>query len=406
MGMNSASPEFIVVRKDSKTKARIGAYTIGNIRLETPTLWFGYCFDSPPKLWDYLHIDSVMVNAYEILSDESRLLKIENTGINSYLGFDGPIAIDSGGFLLQKRASLFIDVSRLLEMYERTRPTIGVVLDHPLSPFVTRKENETRWTQTLENTRQMLARKNSIPLMPVVHGYTLDDIARACDAIEELSKVDIIGIGSLVPLMKGINRKVDFPEHYTSEPALSQRKSARTSKYSSRHFVVDAIRYVRERFPDALLHVFGVGGTTTMHLMLALGVDSIDSIGWRLKAGHGAIQLPGIGDRFLKPRNDRKTIRSRRVMNDIEKEVLSQCACPTCAGLTLSKRIEMLDQSFEKRALHNAWVYLKELRQFKQCVKAGVLSEFLAHRLKSSPFKQFSPIALECDKVEVELKDA
>ena len=35
-----------------------------------------------------------------------------------------------------------------------------------------------------------------------------------------------------------------------------------------------------------------------MHLMFALGVDSLDSIGWRLKAGYGAVQLPGFGDRF------------------------------------------------------------------------------------------------------------
>lgn len=395
--------KFKVSQLDSGTRARIGTWRIGDKRLETPVLWLGYRLGSSPKPWEFLDIDSIIVNAHEMLSDKAGLKNIEDEGIHSYLGFNGAVVIDSGGFLFLRRANLSIDVTRLMEVYERSRPMIGVVLDYPFDPFASRIENESRWARTLENTRAMLGGNGSIPLMPVIHGYTLSDIARACDAIEESSEVDMIGIGSLVPLMKGINGEISFSKMNNLKPNRTERQDrVDNPKYSSRHFVVDAVKFVRNRFPDAMLHVFGVGGTTTMHIMLALGIDSLDSIGWRLKAGHGAIQLPGIGDRFLRSRHGRNTVRHRRVIDESEKEILSQCACPTCAELTLSKRIEVLDQSFEKRALHNAWVYLEEMGEFKHHLKAGGVSEFLVQRLKHSQFKQLLPFALEQHQVKVE----
>jgi queuine/archaeosine tRNA-ribosyltransferase len=385
--------KFKVSQLDSGTRARTGTWRIGDKRLETPVLWLGYRLGSSPKPWEFLDIDSIIVNAHEMLSDKARLKNIEDEGIHSYLGFNGAIVIDSGGFLFLRRANLSIDVTRLMEVYERSRPMIGVVLDYPFDPFASRIENESRWARTLENTRAMLGGNGSIPLMPVIHGYTLSDIARACDAIEELSEVDMIGMGSIVPLMKGINGQIDFSETNDSKPSRTERQDRVDSpKYSSRHFVVDAVKFVRKRFPDAMLHVFGVGGTTTMHLMLALGVDSLDSIGWRIKAGHGAIQLPGTGDRFLSPRDHRRV--QRRLLDDGEKTILSQCECPICIGRELPDRIRTLDRSFENRALHNAWTYLEELRQFKQCLQHKSLYQFLDSRMRRGALRQLYPLVL------------
>jgi len=131
----------------------------------------------------------------------------------------------------------------------------------------------------------------------------------------------IVGIGSLVPLLR------------------NARASNRFTKDDTKmKYVVDAIKTVRQEFPKAFFHVFGVGGTTTMHLMFSLGVDSIDSMWWRTKAAHGAIQLPGIGDRFIHPGGE------RAYLSKDEEKVLENCNCPICEGKKSYKIKSLLDK--------------------------------------------------------------
>jgi len=279
--------EFEVIKADLDIKARILKCQINSAVLETPILWLGYELRSPLRLWEGFYVDGIILNAYELLSHRAEINWYKSYSIQSYLGYHGPIMIDSGGFIFMRRNDISIDINELIDLYERSRPLIGVVLDYPLDPFSKQIENRSRWAKILENTRMMFSHNGSVPLLPIVHGHTMSEIAEACDALQELCDIEFLGIGSLVPLMKGI-RGANISELTEPELKGSRRPLSTNKRYSSRHFVIDAIKYVRERFPDAFLHVFGVGGTTTIHLMLALGVDSIDSVGWRLKAGHVA----------------------------------------------------------------------------------------------------------------------
>ncbi|MEM3433315.1 MAG: hypothetical protein QXP27_03965 [Candidatus Methanomethyliaceae archaeon] len=134
------------------------------------------------------------------------------------------------------------------------------------------------------------------------------------------------------------------------------------------------------------MHVFGVGGTTTMHLMFALGVDSLDSVGWRLKAGYGAIQLPGLGDRFTGT-HCRKG-RTLLLEDEGAKEALAECQCPVCRECkTLESRLIALERSFNNRALHNAWVFVNEANAFRHQVETGCVESFISQRLQHSPLK-------------------
>ena len=163
---------------------------------------------------------------------------------------------------------------------------------------------------------------------------------------------------------------------------------------SSRHLAVEVIKTVRTEFPDAFLHVFGVGGTTTMHLMFALGVDSLDSIGWRLKAGYGAIQLPGLGDRFTG--NEHRRNRTLLIEDAVAKEALIECQCPVCQEhSTFERRLIALDSSFNNRALHNAWVFVQEVNAFREWVKADSVEQFVSQRLQHSPLKSLLPAVFD-----------
>ena len=91
--------------------------------------------------------------------------------------------------------------------------------------------------------------------------------------------------------------------------------------------VVKVISEVRKQIPDARLHIFGTGGTLTMHLMFYAGADSLDSSAWRTKAAFGAIQMPGMGDRWVT-----KAIRKKPYpqLSREERMALENCRCPSC----------------------------------------------------------------------------
>src|SRR5919106_1436422 len=63
--------------------------------------------------------------------------------------------------------------------------------------------------------------------------------------------------------------------------------------------ILNALRQVREDFSGKQVHIFGIGGTATLHIAALLGMDSADSSGWRNRAARGIVQLSGRGERFL-----------------------------------------------------------------------------------------------------------
>lgn len=351
--------KFRVVSEDKETNSRLGELIINNKKVETPVFWLGNEIGGIPMPWKLFEVDTVMLNAYEIMS-APKLKEMKENGIHKYVKHDKLIMMDSGGFLFQKKEKVSINAEAILEIYENLKPDIGIVLDHPIDPSKDDNTNYKRWLKTLENTKFMLENSSEIALLPVVHGYSRENLKIACKELKKIDCPKAIGIGSLVPLITSRNSRVE------------------------KQFVIDAVRIVREEFPDSFLHVFGIGGTTTMHLMFSLGVDSVDSMSWRLKAGYGAIQLPGVGDRFISPPKRRKNI------GIYEQSLLERCSCPICKGKTIEERKENFDNSnpstYQKRAIHNAYVFKEEEKEFRKKLKNGGVRVFVEERLKQTPF--------------------
>ena len=368
--------------------ARIGKLRIGDTEVLTPILWLGHRVGGNPKPWQAFRLPGVLMNALDILSNSQASQKARKIGINQYLSLamSYPTLLDSGGYLYLKRGNVKADPCEVLKLYEDLAPTIGAVLDYPLDPFVTAEENEKRWQQTLANTRLMFERNGWLTLMPIIHAHSAAQAQKACAELREIvGEPVVVGIGSLVPLMRTCH---DGRVLAKQETAQSEGRVERHQ--SSRHLAIEIIKTVRAEFPDAFLHVFGVGGTTTMHLMFALGVDSLDSIGWRVKAGYGAIQLPGLGDRFTGDRQRKK--RTLLMEDEKAKEALLECQCPVCQECnSLEARQRALDRSFNNRAWHNAWVFVQEANAFRKQIEADSVESFVHQRLQHSPLKTLLP---------------
>lgn len=354
--------KFDILDNDEELFSRRGKALINDKKIDTPALWLGHVMGGTPHPWKFLDMNTVIVNAADILRTKTNTTSICEKGIHKHLNFHGAILMDSGGFLFQKKDNLDIDPLSIIELYEKSKPDLGVILDHPFNPSETNKSNQKRWEKTLENTRIMTENIGKVDLMPVIHGYNFKELKSACNDIKRINDdPSMIGIGSLVPLLFRTNGTKRF-----NDPIK---------------FVIDAIRIVRKEFPDSFLHAFGVGSSKTMHLMYSLGVDSLDSTGWRLKAAYGIIQLPGVGDRHPISRNN-----GRASLNEKEKKILKQCKCPSCKELSITEKLKLLNDKFPARAIHNAHVFINEKEKFQEKIKTGNTKEFTQNRLNSGIF--------------------
>lgn len=327
------------------------------MKIKRPFLWLTQPLGGSPEPWLFFKIDGLMMNAYEIMQNNTANMEIREVGIHRYTKFNGLIAMDSGGFLFMRKRIIDVTPESIMSFYEESKPNFGVVLDYPLLPGLSRKMIRFRLSKTLENTKRMLAsRQTSNPeLVPVIHGYNLRSINRYVKKLQKIGEFNIYGIGSLVP-------------------SVFNTKGA-----GGIYNVVKIISYVRTILPTKVLHVFGVGSTLTMHLMFYAGADSIDSSSWRTKAAFGAIQLPGIGDRYITGKANKKKYRN---LSRDEKKLLENCNCPACK----ENGLEGLKKSFELRALHNAWVHQKEIERIRRLIKKEEYEDYVKDIIGKTKF--------------------
>jgi len=337
------------------------------VRIETPFLWFTQQVKGFPKPWLFFNIDGIMLNAYEILRHSLVMRRVRIEGVHRYLGFNGLVTIDSGGFLFLRKGKIDVLPETILALYEESKPNFGVVLDYPLSPNLSEEDAKRRLLKTLENTRRMVeARQTTNPeLIPVIHGYDERTVKYYVKKLHEIGEFSIYGIGSMVPSVFN------------------------TKGSGGIYNVVRVVSFVRTLLPDKVIHVFGVGGTLTTHLMFYAGADSVDSTSWRTKAAFGAIQLPGTGDRYITQRERHKRYPD---LSKEEREILDECDCPACR----KEGLEGLRRSFKLRALHNAWVHQKEVEKARKMIKSGEYEEYVKRVLKRS--KLFSKALKVADR--------
>src|SRR5262249_21990310 len=157
----------------------------------------------------------------------------------------------------------------------------------------------------------------------------------------------------------------------------------RAPKAMSYQDVLDSLVHVREEFPGKHIHVFGIGGTATLHIAALLDINSADSSGWRNRAARGIVQLPGSGDRSVA---ELGSWRGRRP-DEAEWERLAACPCTACRahgdeGLKANGSL-----GFCNRATHNLWTLLEEAREVEVGLAAGTYPGWYASHLDNTIYR-------------------
>jgi 7-cyano-7-deazaguanine tRNA-ribosyltransferase len=307
-----------------------------------------------PRVWDatsHYHLPAlraVMVSYADLYQKPSHCQRAMTEGLHASLGVPGSIQVylDNGAFYFSNR-NMETDAARYQAFVTRARPDWRPISqDFIPSPNMTLLQQQQCLSRTMEVNRSF----GHDGYVPVIHiSQVLQEYIDAVATDPRLSAKPAIALGGIVPNLL---------------------RAPKAMAYSR---VLDGLKQVRQVFSDKELHVFGIGGTATLHLAALLGMDSVDSSGWRNRAARGIVQLPGSGDRMIA---DLGSWRGRKPGSE-EWEQLAQCPCPACREYGLDGLQAGGKTGFCNRAAHNLWILLEEAHWIDTHLGAGTyLSEF------------------------------
>jgi hypothetical protein len=259
-----------------------------------------------PRVWDpqspfYLPgLSAVMVSFSDFHRKQKLCKQAMAEGIHKTLDIPERIRVylDNGAFG-NIRAGRQLPVRDYRQFVEKARPHwYPVPADFIPLPDMSEAEQRQCFSKTMRYNRTY----SFDGFVPVIHaGAKLPKYLQAISAHGALSQKTKLALGGLVPQLlqtKGTGPKTQ---------------------------AVDSILTARQEFIGQI-HAFGIGGTATLHLAAVLGLDSIDSAGWRNRAARGVIQLPGHGERLLTQLGNWQG----RELNKKERVLLNACECPGC----------------------------------------------------------------------------
>ena len=314
-----------------------------------------------PRVWDpaspyFLpRLEAVMVSYAEFHLQPARARAAANQGLHAYLGVPEGMRVylDNGAFNFLKRNADGHHAA-YAEFVANAKPDWWPIpQDFIPTPAMTDKEQLACLHRTMDVNRAY----EFDGYVPVIHvGRLLAAYVAEVQTRERLLAKRAIALGGIVP-------------------NLLRARSA--MPYGS---ILDALRQVRRTFAGKDLHLFGVGGTATLHLAALLGIDSADSSGWRNRAARGIVQLPGSGDRMVA---DLGSWRGRKPSPE-EWERLTACPCPACryAGVDGLKSSGV--SGFSNRAAHNLWVLLEEAHAIETRLTDGSYADWYEQHLDNS----------------------
>lgn len=263
-------------------------------------------------------------------------------GIHESLSIPANIQVylDNGAFYFSMRGEE-IPIKDYEEFVEQAHPDWRPVpRDFIPAPNMTLAEQR----QCLNRTMHINRRYQHNGYVPVAHiSYVLNDYVTRIKKHEQLSAKPAIALGGIVPNLLRAPKAMPY-----------------------RH-MLDALKKFRSDFADKQIHVFGIGGTATLHLAALLEFDSVDSSGWRNRAARGIIQLPGSGERIIAELGSWKG----RALNTQEQRKLRNCGCPACLREGIKGLRATGVNGFRNRATHNLWTLLEEAKWLEQHIADG-----------------------------------
>ena len=317
-----------------------------------------------PHVWDAdspFHIPSlkaVMVSWAEFSRMPSYRRRAMSEGLHSALNVPASILIylDNGAFNFAMSGAE-VSYEDYEEFVRCTKPDwYAIPQDFIPTPKMTDKEQR----DCLDRTMDVNSAYSHDGYVPIIHiSRCLNDYITRFKGSERLKDKQIIALGGIVPNLLRMPKAMSYNE------------------------VLGMIRKTRTEFSDKQIHVFGIGGTATLHVAALLEIDSVDSSGWRNRAARGIVQLQGCGDRMVSHLGKWRG----RKLSDKERSLLSECQCPSCTQYGIKGLEESGIDGFCKRATHNLWTLLEEVRLIETHISSGTYARWYREHLNNSTYR-------------------
>jgi len=354
---------FELIKTDSATAARRGRLTTRHGVIETPIFMpvgtQGTVKSLTPAHLREIGAQIILGNTYHLnLRPTSELIR-DLGGLHAFMGWDGPILTDSGGFqvfsLAKLRklrddgiefqshldgAKLFLGPKEVMGIQQNLGSDIAMVIDEcppwpcerdACAEAVARSERWARQCKQIATDSGFLAAGHHV--FAIVQGSTFDDLRR--EAAESLAALDFPGYA-----VGGVS--VGEPE-----PEMRRRVGATTP-------------FLRKHKPR---YTMGLGTPPQLLKMIALGVDMFDCVLPSRVARNGLVFTPDgpMNLRNEKFRNDPRPI-SDEVLNYTTRFSRAYLRHLTVAGEILSCTL---------LTLHNLHFYLDLMAQARAHIEAG-----------------------------------
>lgn len=335
---------FDIIRKDAN--ARIGKLKTPHGIVETPTVMPvinpNIRIIDPSKMRKF-GAEILIANSYIIYRNEKLASFALEKGLHELIGFDGPIMTDSGSFQLSVYGEVEINNIEVIKFQQEIGSDIGVPLDIPTPPFVSRSRAESELETTLNRLREAKdytqKTDSDMLLSGPIQGSTYTDLRGK--SAREVSDIgfDLYPIGAVVPLMESYRYK-----DLVNVIAASKNNLSKT----------------------APVHLFGAGHPMIFALAVSLGVDLFDSAAYALYAKDG---------RYI-------TTEGTHHLSNLN---YLPCVCPICSSHTANE-FKSAKNYKELLAQHNLFVTFAEIRHIKQAIRDGNLLELVELRCRAHPY--------------------
>lgn len=317
-----------------------------------------------PRVWDpdspyYLpDLKAIMVSYADFDRMPARRKVAMRQGLRAYLDVPADVAIylDNGSFYQLTKGG---NTSRTAyeEFIDGAKPDwYAIPQDFIPTPFMTDDEQ----SNCLRQTMAMNQDYQHDGYVPVLHiSRQMKTYLSEFLSDEHLCKKTAVALGGIVPNLLRAPKAMPYAD------------------------VLSSVRQARHDLGSRQLHVFGLGGTATMHLAALLGVDSADSAGWRNRAARGIVQLPGRGDRVVANLGKWRG----REPNQEEWGMLAECPCPACQASGIDGLKCGGLEGFCNRATHNLWTLLNEVKEINEHLGTETYETWYQDHLDNSTYR-------------------
>lgn len=330
-----------------------------------------------PRVWDpnssyYLpDLQAVMVSYADFIEMPAKKRQAMEKGLHAYLGVPESVSIylDNGAFYFLRKDGK-VDWKDYEAFVQKAQPDWYPI---PQDYIPTPKMDDLEQLGCLRQTMLVNRAHLHDGYVPVIHiSRHLDEYLHQFQSEERLMAKPDVALGGIVPNLLRASKAMAYPD------------------------MLSKLHHTRTVLAEKKMHVFGIGGTATLHLAAVMAIDSVDSSGWRNRAARGIVQLPGRSERVVA---DLGNWRGRKP-DEEEWRVLSACQCPACRQYGVEGLKANRLPGFCNRATHNLWVLLEESRLIEQHLEHGDYMDWYVDHVENSVYLPLIQEAVKLKGIE------